>query len=82
MIVEVKQKVHPNDISDLIERKIPNFRILFPEYAHKKIVGCLAGLVVPNDVQELAENSGLLVLSQSGEDIAILNSKDFKPAIL
>ena len=34
-IVEVKQKAHPKLIKDMLERKLPNFRTLFPYYKLK-----------------------------------------------
>ena len=81
IVVEVKQKVHPTDIVDLIERKLPRFKILCPEFANKQIIGAIAGMVVPFDIKEEAEQKGLIVLTQLGNDVAILNNPDFVPAI-
>ena len=81
IVIEVKYKVHPNDVTDFIERKLPNFKKLFHEYADKKIIGGIAGLSVPNDSFERAKNHGLLVLSQSGENMQVMNEKGFEPKV-
>jgi len=36
-IVEIKQKAHPNLIDDMLDRKLPNFRTLFPYHQEQKL---------------------------------------------
>jgi len=50
---------------------------LFHEYADKTILGAVAGMNVPTDSYELAEKHGLLVLTQSGENITLVNPEGF-----
>jgi hypothetical protein len=78
IVIEVKYKLHPNDIADFVTRKLPNFKKLFHEYAGKKVIGGVAGMSVPNDSSNLAQKHGLLVLTQAGENIALLNPDDFE----
>jgi hypothetical protein len=75
IVIEVKYKLHPNDVEDFIARKLPNFKLLFPEYKDKKVIGGMAGMSVPNHAFELAEKQGLLVLTQSGDNIAVMNAE-------
>lgn len=77
IVIEVKYKLHPDDVADFIKRKLPAFKPLFPEYADKKIIGAVAAMSVPIDSYELAEKNGLLVLTQSGENISVMNPEDF-----
>jgi len=78
IIIEVKYKLHPDDVTDFINRKLPNFKPLFREYADKRIIGAVAGMSVPSDSYELAENQGLLVLTQSGENMSVMNPEGFR----
>ena len=82
VVIEVKYKLHPNDVQDFHDRKLPNFKILFKEYADKKIVGGVAGLSIPEDSIALAEKLGLIVLCNSGDNVQVANSKDFVPDII
>jgi hypothetical protein len=77
IVIEVKYKLHPDDVEDFIRRKLPVFKPLFPEYGDKKIIGGVAAMSVPIDSYELAEKNGLLVLTQSGENISVMNPDDF-----
>ncbi len=77
IVIEVKYKLHPDDVEDFIHRKLPVFKPLFPEYGDKKIIGGVAAMSVPIDSYELAEKNGLLVLTQSGENILVMNPEDF-----
>jgi hypothetical protein len=77
IVIEVKYKLHPDDVEDFIRRKLPVFKPLFPEYGDKKIIGGVAAMNVPIDSYELAEKNGLLVLTQSGENISVMNPDDF-----
>ncbi len=79
IVVEVKYKLHPNDVDDFVTRKLPNFKKLFHEYADKKIVGAVAGMSVPTDSFEIAKKHGLLVLTKLGENLSVMNPDDFVP---
>lgn len=79
VIIEVKYNLHPNDVIYFIEHKLPHFRQLCHEYADKKIIGAVAGMCVPSDSYKLAEKNGLLVLTQSGKNIAMMNPEGFRP---
>ncbi len=77
IVIEVKYKLHPKDVDDFINRKLANFKVLFDEYAGKKVIGAVAAMSIPKSSYEAAKEKGLLVLSQSGERVAVMNPKDF-----
>src|SRR6056297_723567 len=78
IVIEVKYKLHPDDVMDFINRKLVHFKPLFREYADKKIIGAVAGMSVPSDSYELAAKHGLLVLTQSGDNMAVMNPEGFR----
>jgi len=78
IVIEVKYKLHPDDVMDFINRKLVHFKPLFREYADKKIIGAVAGMSVPSDSYELAAKHGLLVLTQAGDNMAVMNPEGFR----
>ena len=78
IIIEVKYKLHPDDVSDFVNRKLVHFKPLFHEYANKKIIGAVAGMSVPPDSYDRAAKHGLLVLTQSGENLSLMNPEGFR----
>ena len=78
IVIEVKYKLHPRDVDDFYNRKLPNFRALYPEYNDKIIIGCVAALSVPTESIEKALSYGFLILTQSGKDLAVVNQSDFE----
>ena len=76
LVIEVKYKLHPEDVTRFTERKLPKFKQLFPEYKDYEIVAGVAGMTIPDDSLNLAIDSGLLVMTQTGDDISIINEDD------
>ncbi len=70
-LVEVKHKVHPADVEQLITRKLPNFKALFPAYSNADFYLGIAGMSIPKEVIEMAENKGIAVLRQVGNVLAM-----------
>jgi hypothetical protein len=66
-IIEVKHKVHPNDIEVLKSKKLRNFKLLFPDYADSKFILGVAGMSIPADTAKLAKAEGMVVLRQKGD---------------
>jgi hypothetical protein len=65
-IVEVKYKVHENDLKKL-ERKMRNFKKLFPIYEAYKLYGAIASFHINDDAKEAALNQGFFVLQRKGD---------------
>ncbi|MBS3769593.1 MAG: hypothetical protein KGY69_05010 [Bacteroidales bacterium] len=78
IVIEVKYKLHPDDVTDFVNRKLPKFKPLFREYADKRLIGAVAGMSIPSDSYELAAIHGLLVLTQSGENMSVMNPEGFR----
>ena len=66
-IVETKYKAHINDVEHLKNRKIPNFRKLFPIYANYTIFAGIAGFHINEDVVTKAEEYGFFILKRHGK---------------
>ena len=67
-IVEVKYKAHENDL-DKLERKMKNFKKLFPIYKDYKLYGAIASFHVSNEAKNQALKRGFFVLQRSGKVI-------------
>ena len=65
-IVEVKYKAHENDLSKL-ERKMRNFKTLFPVYENYKLYGAIASFHINDDAKKDALERGFFVLQRKGE---------------
>ncbi len=76
--VEVKSKLTDRDVDDHLER-LGRFKILFPEFASKRLLGAVAAMVVTDGAVRYAERNGLFVIAQSGKDAVFLNSEGFEP---
>lgn len=71
-IIEVKYHLHPRDIERLVNRKLSNFKTLFPEYRACRIHLALATFAVDDDVKQLALDQGVTVLQRRGDVIETL----------
>jgi hypothetical protein len=74
-IVEIKQKAHPNLIDDMLNRKLPNFRTLFPYHQEQKLYGVIASMVSNDTLIEKAREAGLFCLTQRGQHVVLVNEE-------
>ena len=79
-LVEVKSTLSLDDVNEHLEN-LGRFREFFPEYADRKIVGAVAGIVVDEGVDRYAYKKGLFVLRRSGDAVAIANDESFRPRL-
>jgi len=79
-LVEVKSTLSLDDVNEHLEN-LGRFRDFFPEYADRKIVGAVAGIVVDEGVDRYAYKKGLFVLRRSGDAVAIANDESFRPRL-
>ena len=70
--------VVPDDVNDHINR-LSKFKYFFPEYAQRKLVGAVGGIVIEENSDKYAYRQGLFVIAESGETVRILNDDKFKP---
>ena len=78
ILVEVKSKLSQADVNEHLDR-IRKFKQLAHQYQSTKILGAVAGMVVPPEVARYAYRQGLFVLAQSGDGVVILNDDKFQP---
>jgi hypothetical protein len=78
VLVEVKSTLKVEDVRDHIER-LGRFREFFPEYADKRVLGAVAGIVIEEQADRFAYREGLFVIGQAGETVRILNDRQFQP---
>jgi len=65
-VIEVKYKAHSNDL-DKLERKMGNFKLLFPIYRDYRLCGALASFYISDDTKQDALKRGYFVLQRSGD---------------
>ena len=80
VLVEVKSTLGVDDVRDHLER-LDKFRQFLPEYADRKVIGAVAGIVIEENVGRFAYRRGLFVIGQSGDAVEILNDTKFSPRI-
>ncbi|MBE9203885.1 hypothetical protein IQ218_11085 [Synechocystis salina LEGE 06099] len=76
--IEVKSKLTQRDVDEHLER-LGKFKRLLPRYQNIQLLGAVAAMVAPSEVARYAYRQGLFVITQSGEDLVILNSAKFQP---
>ncbi len=78
ILVEVKSTLKVNDVKEHIER-LKDFKVAFPEYNDKHVVGAVAGIVIDEKADRYAYRKGLFVIAESGNTVDILNDGKFVP---
>jgi hypothetical protein len=68
-LIEIKYKFKQDDLKTFVNRKVPHFRILFPEYADKKIYLGIAGFAFEDGVVEYAKSRGIGILLKDGKNV-------------
>ena len=72
VIVEIKYRFKQEHLETLINRKIPNYRILFPENKHYKLRVGIAAFSFEKGVVEMAKQYGCYVLARTNNELEIL----------
>ena len=80
VLVEVKSELKVDDVKEHLSR-LQRFKKLCPQYAGFRVMGAVAGMVVPEDTARFAYRQGLFVLAQSGDTVTIRNDADFQPGV-
>jgi hypothetical protein len=68
-IIEIKYKLHQKDIDTLLNKKIVNFRKLYPEYKDYNHHLGLASFKIYDDVKQEALDNNIMVLQRKGDVI-------------
>ncbi|MBF0144458.1 MAG: DUF3782 domain-containing protein [Magnetococcales bacterium] len=80
VLVEVKSRLTQGDVRNHLDR-LAEFKDFFPEYADRRVVGAVAGIVIDESVDSFAMNAGLFVMVQSGEIMQLANDAAFQPRV-
>ena len=79
LVIEVKNKLQNRMVDNFVEKKLPKFKKIFPEYRGRRLFGGMGALVVKDAVSRYAEKAGLYVLTQTSEGgAALVNRKNFR----
>ena len=65
-IIEVKQKAHPRLMDEMLEKKLPNFRALFPYYKDLTLYGAVASMVSNDCIVRKSQTSRFVFLNPAG----------------
>lgn len=74
VIVEIKYRFKQEHLETLINRKIPNYRILFPGNKHYKLRVGIAAFSFEKGVVEMAKQHGFYVLTRTNNELEILHA--------
>ncbi len=79
LVIEVKNKLQKRMVDRFVDKKLPKFMQIFPEFRGRRLFGGIGALVVKDDVSRYAEKAGLYVLTQTSEGgAALANRKTFR----
>jgi len=68
-LIEAKYKADEEDVKEMIEKKIPNFKFLYPEYAKHKLYLGIGSLVLKDRVVQEAKKLGIGLMEQRGDAV-------------
>lgn len=79
LVIEVKNKLQKRMVDRFVDKKLPRFPEIFPEFRGRRLFGGIGALIVKDDVSRYAEKAGLYVLTQTSEGgAALINRKTFQ----
>lgn len=70
-LIEVKNRIHPNFVTDFSEERVKKFRTLYPEYDKYKIYLGIADFSFDDEVLNRAKENGIGIVKQAGEGIEV-----------
>ena len=70
-LIEVKYRARKGDADDLINRKLKNFKILFPDYANYTFYLGIAGMGFDDNAEADVRQKGIAILKPKGESVVI-----------
>jgi len=68
-LIEVKYKANLKDVRKMIEEKLPNFRLLYPQYEKYKLYLGIGSLVLKDRVIQEAKKLGIGLMHQRGDAV-------------
>jgi hypothetical protein len=77
-VIECKSNLSVEDVNDHLER-LEKVKRLLPRYNNCKVLGAVAGMVIPDNVATYAIKKGLYVIGQNGDHLELRNEQSFTP---
>jgi len=68
-LIEAKYKANLKDLKELVEKKVPNFRFLYPEFAKYKLYLGIGSLVLKERIIQEAKKLGIGLMKQRGDAV-------------
>jgi hypothetical protein len=81
VVVSVKLTLRVSDVREFLQDRLPIFKDVFPRYNDMKVIGAVAGGTILENSDIYAMKRGLYVLTQSGDNITMLNDETFEPKV-
>ena len=82
VVVEVKNKMRDNYITKFVDKQLPKFKTLFPQYKDYNLYGWIWWLIVWEHQEKKAEKAWLFVFTQWKDGSAVLmNKPDFEAKV-
>ena len=82
VVVEVKNKMRDDYITKFVDKQLPKFKTLFPQYKDYNLYGWIWWLIVWEHQEKKAEKAWLFVFTQWKDWSAVLmNKPDFKAKV-
>ena len=76
VVIECKSNLSIDDVNEQLER-LEKVKRLLPRYKACRILGAVAGMVIPDNVATYAIRKGLYVIGQNGEHLELRNDISF-----
>ena len=78
VLVEVKSTLTVEYVREHLTR-LAEFKEFFPEYADKRVIGAVAGIVTEGSADRFSMNQGLFVIEHAGDTMRMANDEAFVP---
>ncbi|MFI3135702.1 MAG: DUF3782 domain-containing protein [Methylococcaceae bacterium] len=78
VIIECKSNLSIDDVNAHLARMAKVKRLL-PRYKDSRVLGAVAGMVIPENVAQYAIGKGLYVIGQNGDHLELRNEQAFSP---
>ena len=80
VVIECKSNLSIDDVNDHLKR-LEKMKRLMPHYSGYRILGAVAGMVIPVNVADYSVKKGLYVIGQNGEHLELRNDESFTAKI-
>lgn len=75
-----KSNLSIDDVNEHLER-LEKIKRLIPRYKENRILGAVAGMVIPENVAIYAIRKGLYVIGQNGEQLELRNEANLRAKV-